>query len=106
MSKPPPVSSDLIDQFETQGFLNSTCTFTAASAGDLEAFQWLIERGIRPHICTCLIASQKGDLEILKMAFANGCKLTEGCCIEATEFNHQEVLNWLKENNCPRSENY
>jgi hypothetical protein len=73
---------------------------SAAHSGQLEALQWLRQRGCAWDACTCSAAARGGHLAVLQWARANGCAWDAGTCTEAARGGHLAVLQWARANGC------
>jgi hypothetical protein len=73
---------------------------TAAYGGQLQALQWLRDRGCAWKANTCEAAARNGHLAVLQWARANGCDWDSRTCETAARGGHLAVLQWARANGC------
>ena len=73
---------------------------SSACGGQLEALQWLHERGCSWDANTCSAAARGGHLAVLQWARANGCAWNANTCSDAARGGHLAVLQWARANGC------
>ena len=95
-----------VDLYKTyEGYENESVLGPAASGGNIQMLEWLLERGMSlgdalrdDDVCTNAAAS--GHFHVLKWARARGGSWSARTCSAAAECGHLEMLQWLRANEC------
>jgi hypothetical protein len=82
-----------------------TC-HAAACNGHLSCLQWARENGCSWNTLTCRAAAHSGHLSCLKWAIENGCAWDEYTCHSASINGHVSCIQWARENGCPGADEY